>query len=52
MFGAGQMRKASGFAAMVATILPGGAAASLAGPWEDGMVAYNREASGYRDCAY
>ena len=35
------MRKALGCAAVVATILLGGAAA-LAGPWEDGMVAYNR----------
>jgi len=42
MFGVGQMRKASGLAGMVATILLGGAASALAGPWEDGMVAYNR----------
>ena len=35
------MRKALGLAAMVATILLSGAAA-VAGPWEDGMVAYNR----------
>jgi TPR repeat protein len=35
------MRKVSGFAGMVATILLSGAAA-VAGPWEDGMVAYNR----------
>jgi TPR repeat protein len=35
------MRKALGGAAMVATILLSGAAA-VAGPWEDGMVAYNR----------
>jgi TPR repeat protein len=42
MFGVGQMRKASGLAGMVATILLSGAATALAGPWEDGMVAYNR----------
>jgi TPR repeat protein len=36
------MRKVSGLAGMVATIFLGGAAAALAGPWEDGMVAYNR----------
>jgi TPR repeat protein len=42
MFGVGQMRKASGLAGMVATILLSGAAAAFAGPWEDGMVAYNR----------
>ena len=35
------MRKPLGFACLVATILLGGASA-LAGPWEDGMVAYNR----------
>jgi TPR repeat protein len=35
------MRNALGFAGLVATILLSGAAA-LAGPWEDGMVAYNR----------
>ena len=35
------MRKALGGAAMVATIFLSGAAA-IAGPWEDGMVAYNR----------
>src|SRR5262245_48639559 len=35
------MRTASGLAVMVATILPSGVAA-VAGPWEDGMVAYNR----------
>ena len=35
------MRKALGGAALVATILLSGAAA-VAGPWEDGMVAYNR----------
>ena len=35
------MRKALGFAGLVATILLSGAAA-LAGPWEDGMVAYSR----------
>jgi TPR repeat protein len=35
------MRKALGFAGLVATILLSGASA-LAGPWEDGMVAYNR----------
>ena len=35
------MRKALGCAGMVATILLSGAAA-VAGPWEDGMVAYNR----------
>jgi TPR repeat protein len=35
------MRKAFGCGLMVATILLSGAAA-VAGPWEDGMVAYNR----------
>jgi TPR repeat protein len=35
------MRKALGGAALVATILLSGAAA-VDGPWEDGMVAYNR----------
>jgi TPR repeat protein len=35
------MRKALGGAALVVTILLSGAAA-VAGPWEDGMVAYNR----------
>jgi TPR repeat protein len=35
------MRKALGGVALVATILLSGAAA-VAGPWEDGMVAYNR----------
>jgi TPR repeat protein len=35
------MRRALGFAGLVATILLSGAAA-VAGPWEDGMVAYNR----------
>ncbi|MGQ0686687.1 tetratricopeptide repeat protein [Bradyrhizobium sp.] len=35
------MRRASGFAGVVAIILLSGTAA-LAGPWEDGMVAYNR----------
>lgn len=35
------MRKASGAAGVVAIILAGSAAA-IAGPWEDGMVAYNR----------
>ena len=35
------MRKTPGVAAAVATILLSGAAA-VAGPWEDGMVAYNR----------
>ena len=41
MFGVGQMRKLLLFAcAIVALVLNG--AAALAGPWEDGMVAYNR----------
>ena len=35
------MRKALGFAGMVAIILASGAAA-IAGPWEDGMASYNR----------
>jgi TPR repeat protein len=35
------MRKASGLAVVVATILLSGITAG-AGPWEDGMVAYNR----------
>lgn len=35
------MRRMLGFAGMVAIMLLGGTAA-LAGPWEDGMVAYNR----------
>ena len=35
------MRKALGLAGVVAIILASGAAA-VAGPWEDGMVAYNR----------
>jgi TPR repeat protein len=35
------MRKALGCVVLVATILLSGAAA-VAGPWEDGMVAYNR----------
>ncbi|MBI5323466.1 hypothetical protein [Bradyrhizobium sp.] len=35
------MRRVLGFAGMVAIMLLSGAAA-LAGPWEDGMVAYNR----------
>jgi TPR repeat protein len=35
------MRKALGLAGMVAIILASGTAA-VAGPWEDGMVAYNR----------
>ena len=35
------MRKVLGLAGMVAIILASGAAA-VAGPWEDGMVAYNR----------
>lgn len=35
------MRKALRFAGVVAIILASGATA-LAGPWEDGMVAYNR----------
>lgn len=35
------MRKALGAAGVVAIILAGSAAA-IAGPWEDGMVAYNR----------
>src|SRR6185369_3595823 len=37
----GQMRKALGLAGVVAIILASGVAA-VAGPWEDGMVAYNR----------
>jgi TPR repeat protein len=35
------MLKVWGFASVVAIVLASGAAA-LAGPWEDGMVAYNR----------
>jgi TPR repeat protein len=35
------MRKALGLAGVVAIVLVSGAAA-IAGPWEDGMVAYNR----------
>lgn len=35
------MRSVLGFAGMIAIMLFGGATA-LAGPWEDGMVAYNR----------
>ena len=35
------MRKVLGFGGVVAIILASGAAA-VAGPWEDGMVAYNR----------
>jgi TPR repeat protein len=40
-FGEGLMRKVQVVAAMVAIMLGSGAAA-FAGPWEDGMVAYNR----------
>ena len=35
------MRRALGFAGVVAIIL-GSSAGAVAGPWEDGMVAYNR----------
>ena len=35
------MRNALGYAGLIATLLPGGPR-RFAGPWEDGMVAYNR----------